>query len=619
MATVKISSNLRFTPVDPDAEVKSTYEKKIIEVRTELNTLIESEKKEKEKIKQEKENLESKYKRIEIEVTTYKKTVTEYETRITTINTEYKTQYENFRNERNVLIKERDDLRQLNSKLQNENSLLKNQISDLNFKVTQLNDSIITLNNTIKEKNTEIANLNTLIVDYQTKLKLEELDDLNYEKKIASQQITITGLNQDNETHKNRIRYLEEKLLESERCYNLKDMELLNSKKLIPAYLERIEELEATIREAEQVNGELETNYNNAVNEKEQINATLLLKITLIKELEEKYNSFITKYNDLQKSIETFKITIKTLEEKELYYKKIIGEHELKITSLNSLIDMRDSRINTLNSLITSKDNKINQLNETIRQLDARIKDLLNSLEFEKNKVIELNKTLEIKIIEIHNWQKENEKDDSLINELRITINNQNQQIEEWKKENARDDARIAELTQKLKEYENIIIKLRDYISILRVKFNNLKKQTVELEIVDEKKKEEIIKKEISVEEYKRIENECREKESSITVLKTEILNLQNQYNEVIQQKNNEKSKIDCLEISLKEERLKTEEVKSTVILFEERINTLNKRVEVENSSYQVAQTKVKEYKEQVSLNKGLINEIIGKIQNVIG
>ena len=49
MATVKISSNLRFNPVDPDAEVKASYEKKLIDVRTELTTQIESEKIGKEK------------------------------------------------------------------------------------------------------------------------------------------------------------------------------------------------------------------------------------------------------------------------------------------------------------------------------------------------------------------------------------------------------------------------------------------------------------------------------------------------------------------------------------------------------------------------------------------
>lgn len=543
----------------------------------------------------------------------------EWEQKISQLKAEFQVQIDKLKQENTSLRSENEGYKSNIKIYQSETVTLKRTITEYTQTITQYTERIKRVEQEQEEKTRRLREIEATLFETQHKLQAEMDDDVDMEAKIKNQQEVINTLTLQIEGWKQENARDDAKIAQLESQLKLKGDEIYILKKRIADIESRVPELEADLANADVAIQEVEDKYNTAISERDQLTATINLKLNIIREYEERISSLNSKISSISRSIEEYKIIIQQSEQKELDWKRLSSDFEVRLSTLKNESDIKTQKLTSVENIIKTRETRIVQLNDIIKEKDNRIKELNENLNNERNSINELKLVISEKIGEIAKVNQENQKDESKINELIVIINNQNETIKKWQEENDRDDSKIAELTAKLNKYEQVIAKLKEYIQILKGKFNEVRKQTKGLEILNETSRQQLASTEVTVEKYQKLEEEFVEKKDEIANLKAEIQGLTERINALIDEKQGHAAEIEKLTLLVKQEQEKAQTQHERVSEFEEKITSVTKRAETENSSYIVAQSKVSDYKEQVVANAGFVQELFHKIEVVLG
>jgi chromosome segregation ATPase len=573
MATINISSKLRYNYVDPEADKKAQLE------------------------------------------------------RINKLKTDLTSQLENLTQEKNRLILEKESLTKSIFDLNNQNATQKINLNNLLSEIKTLKYQIESLEQTQKERQRILADIESRLIQAQRDLEIELSDDQELIDRIESQKIVLHDLIEKIELYK----------LECSRDQqHIEDLKALIAQRIeeteeLRAKISELQTLlDTLVAEITQINDDIfdiEECYKKVICEKDQIKIEIRVKENAIKELELRISALSCKILFMQKNIEEYNKQCVNLEAKEMEVKSVVMSIEIKIKMNKKDADDKDMNIKLLNEVFKNKEISIANLVLLIKEKNSLLKSLMEKKNQNNQTVTELNSQLEAKCLELKQWQEENQKDDQNINILLDEITLQNKTIEAWKLENDKHDEFIKELKKKLKVKDKEVEQIKNLLNKISGQIENFYKITKSFSVKDERKetseKEKVKSNEALMEKYKSVEKEEKIKDENICNLIESVNVLRKTLSLLIKEKYELTTQIEIIKYETEyEERLLVHSRKIRKS-YEERIEVIQTKqaeiITIEESSYfRKAQGNLKKFRDCYDNEEKETNKIFKRIDALL-
>jgi chromosome segregation ATPase len=573
---------------------------------------------------------EMKMKELNSQMSTYETTVKtsetkvkEYETKIVTIRNELNQQIIALQRERDMLVNEKGSMSISLEQTKKESTNLRLQLTDYENRFRQMQERLTFLEGKNSEKNTNLHEMESKLLHAQQSIEFKLNEDVGQEEQIKKQREMIINLTALIEKLRLEDAAEDIKFAEMEMTIRQRSDEVTYLKKECKDYEDRLKTAKASfVVEETTIYQELETRYQDTINERDQLSVQLVIKSNSIKDLENRNHTLSNKITNLNKSVEELKIKVDTFERRELDLNRAISELEMKINIQGKESQNKDIKIQSLESILKTKNQNIDQLAAQIKSSDEKIKNLTHSVTEENSKVMDLQRKLQDKIREIEQWKKEDSLDNAQIASLMKAVKEQNEVIRSWEEENARDDKMIASLKMEIQQKELVIGRLKECILKLDEKFAKLKESAFSLELSDEK----IIKEKIvsissqitSSQQYIALETKFSEKEAETRRLHEEIFKLK----KLVAQANENKNSI-YLELQRCQDQLSSTEkslvsMKESIVTYQSKMTATSQRFESESHTTVIAHTKVGNYKRCVQQASAEVEALYKEIEEYL-
>ena len=500
------------------------------------------------------------------------------------------------------LLKKENEKKEINEKISNlkekidkakKNILtIESKIKVLNSKINSIDTSIKSSTGLEQEKiNQEIANLRAIIVGAQVKIEEKEKRILEIENKIKKFKESIEErISQiKNFQKKSPTRKEKEKELEIKKN-ELKKLE--REEKEFYDLSSRLKSIEEKIKDKETLKENYVSEQNYLINETEKLYRELIYKSSSKKDIEN-LEKYLTEKENLLKTLdkeanELEKISYSSEEEikkqKEIIEKiskfdicplcksKITKEH------INSIKKDIDPKINYLEEKINKTDKRLSNINTRKRILKEQIQDITLQLENKKNDLTVLSKIKDKK----EQIKKIQEKADSLQNEI-ISLRTQEKNLKE--KLNKIKDVRSDYEFLKLKVDELSITIKKDLNFELLSKQSDIDRDKISLNQI-KRERESLIS------ETKKLKERLKEKQESLSQKRIQEKKLIEEFNQLLSKK----------------ETLQKEIREKENLIYNEKSQTTNLELSVNNSKIEMARIDAKIESLRYELNE--FNEV---------
>jgi len=482
-------------------------------------------------------------------------------------NAEIKRMYENEISDLKNQIKQMKENRDIDLNVIQE---LKENISLLEIDKQNLksaNEKLIVKENEVKEMNKKIKDLKKKSEKDEEiieQLKGEENKLRKANDSIKYLEMEKEGYMQQVEEKENEIKNLEDNMRQKEQNIRKLNSELDEKKTGIKSLEIKLEKFEKDynnqINNKEQIIKELEKNIENEKNEKkkqiklvQELNDNLTEANNKISNYENKINEQNRAMKNNNSDIEELKNEIQNLKNKienlEKNKQDLIKEHGIETDKLQKEIFGLKSNLNKLKSEIKTKDNNMQYLNEEKEKLEKIKEEYISQM---KEKETEIQK----KITQLNSLQDEIQEKNNLLNnndnKLKYqdnNINDLNKRLTEKKDDNEKLSQEIRQLKNTISDKDFEKEKLQKKIYEISQELNNTKKQNEKKVSLLETQIDEMDKK------IKTSKSALEQNDYTIKNLQNEINLNKNEFNKEIKKLNNEKVELNNkLEISNKKE-----------------------------------------------------------------